>query len=417
MNRPLFSHRLTAVLTAFFALIFTAGIAAAQSTGQLEQELSSISGQMSSAENNESTADQVIGRLDGAESTFAKLTSSGKVDKGALIPLYRQLDSMLDRMQTAYAKKKDDCINTIDNGGQCDYDKPEQFALRAAYPLAWLRFTAATTLFDDNAEQSKKLLNQSIDGFTASMLAMPDPNLIRENTLGRAYCERELGKFDSKEYANAIADFKKIMDDGTTTQQYAAARQGLSTTYAKMGNAEEAAKTMPTEPGSHGSGQFMLQLQTLFSAERATSDPAKKTAYHKQIIDLMKTKENDKEGWALDVSAASKFPSNAVEEFGGSSDPFEKWLLAAVLLSRKDEAGAAKYYSEACDSGKYPKACRFAADIYQREKRFDLVQEMLTKIAKQGGGDASQATFWSTASITTDGRRAAARIRRSKISG
>ena len=157
-------------------------------------------------------------------STFAKLTSSGKVDKGALIPLYRQLDSMLDRMQTAYSKKKDDCINTIDNGGQCDYDKPEQFALRAAYPLAWLRFTAATTLFDDNAEESKKLLNQSIDGFTASMLAMPDPNLIRENTLGRAYCERELGKFDSKEYANAIADFKKIMDDGTGTQQYAAAQ-------------------------------------------------------------------------------------------------------------------------------------------------------------------------------------------------
>ena len=393
MNRPLFSHRLTAVLTAFFALVFTAGIAAAQSAGQLEEELSSISGQMSAAENNESTADQVISRLDNAEGTFAKLTSSGKVDKGALIPIYRQLESMLDRMQTAYSKKKDDCINTIDNGGQCDYDKPEQFALRAAYPLAWLRFTAATTLFDDNAEESKKLLNQSIDGFTASMLAMPDPNLIRENTLGRAYCERELGKFDSKEYANAIADFKKIMDDGTGTQQYAAARQGLSTTYAKMGNAEEAAKTMPTEPGSHGSGQFMLQLQTLFSAERATSDPAKKAGYHKQIIDLMKSKENDKEGWALDVSAASKFPNNAVQEFGDSSDPFEKWLLAAVLLSRKDEAGAAKYYSEACDSGKYPKACRFAADIYQREKRFDLVQEMLTKIAKQGGGDASQATF------------------------
>ncbi len=108
----------------------------------------------------------------------------------------------------------------------------------------------------------------------------------------------------------------------------------------------------------------------------------------------MKTKENDKEGWAIDVSAASHFPSNAVEEFGSSSDPFEKWLLAAVLLSRKDEAGAAKYYSEACDSGKYPKACRFAADIYQREKRFDLVEEMLTKIAHQGGGDASQADLF-----------------------
>ncbi len=393
MNRPLFSHRLTVMLATFFTLAFTASIAAAQSAGQLESELSSVSGQMSSAESDESTADQVIGRLDSAEADFAKLTSSGKVDKGSLIPIFHQLEEMLDRMQTAWSKKKDDCIATIDNGGQCDYDKPEQYALRAAYPLAWLRFTAATTLFDDNAEQSKKLLNESIDGFTASMLAMPDPNLIRENTLGRAYCERELGKFDHKEYDNAIADFKKIIDDGSGTQQYAAARQGLSTTYAKMGNAEEAAKTMPSEPGSHGSGQFMLQLQTLFSAERATSDPSKKAAYHKQIIDLMESKQNDKEGWAVDVAAGSKFPSNAVEEFGNTSDPFEKWLLAAVLLSRKDEAGAAKYYAEACDSGKYPKACRFAADIYQREKRYDLVQAMLDKIAHQGGGDAAQAIF------------------------
>ncbi len=213
------------MLTAFFTLALTAGIAAAQSAGQLEGEVSSLSGQMSSAESNPSTADQVIGRLDAAEGSFAKLTSSGKVDKGALIPIYHQLESMLDRMEKAYAEKKDKCIAEIDSGGQCDYDQPEQLALKAAYPLSWLRFTAATTLFDDNAEQSKKLLNQSIDGFTASMLAMPDPNLIRENTLGRAYCERELGKFDHAEYDHAIADFKKIMEDGTSTQQYAAARQ------------------------------------------------------------------------------------------------------------------------------------------------------------------------------------------------
>ena len=394
MNRPLFSHRLTVMLATFLALAFTATIAAAQSTGQLESEVSSLSGQMSSAESSDSTADQVIGRLDSAEGDFAKLTSSGKVDKGALIPIYHQLESMLDRLQTAWSKKKDDCIAQIDNGGQCDYDKPEQLALRAAYPLAWLRFTAATTLFDDSAEQSKKLLNQSIDGFTNSMLAMPDPNLVRENTLGRAYCERELGKFDHAEYDHAIADFKKIMEDGTSTQQYAAAKQGLSTTYAKMGKPEEAAKLVePGVPGKAGSGQFMLQLQTLFQAERATSDPTKKAEYHKQIIDAMKTKENDKEGWAIDVSAASHFPSNASEEFGSSSDPFEKWLLAAVLLARKDEPGAAKYYSQACDTGKYPKACRFAAEIYQREKRYDLVEPLLTKIAATGGGEASQAEF------------------------
>jgi tetratricopeptide (TPR) repeat protein len=393
MNLPLFLRRLTVMLIAFFTLAFWAGLAAAQSIGQLESELSSLSGQMSAAESNESTADQVINRLDGAESSFAKLTSSGKVDKGSLIPVYHQLEGMLDRMETVYSKKKDDCIAQVDNGVQCDYDKPEQLALRAAYPLAWLRFTAATTLFDDNAEQSKKLLNKAIDGFTASMLAMPDPNLIRENTLGRAYCERELGKFDHAEYDHAIADFKKIQEDGRGTQQYAAAEQGLCTTLGKMGKAEEATKYCSGSTTGGKGGNQMLQLQALFGAERATSDPVKKAEYHKQIIDVMKSKENDKEGWAIDVAAGSKFPTNAVQEFGSSSDPFEKWLLAAVLLARKDEAGAAKYYSEACDSGKYPKACRFAADIYQREKRYDLVGAMLTKIAAGGGGEAVQAIF------------------------
>ncbi len=278
MNRLLFSHRLTVMLATFFALAFTASIAAAQSIGQLESEVSGLSGQMSSAESNPSTADQVIGRLDTAEGDFAKLTSSGKVDKGALIPIYHQLESMLDRMQTTWSKKKDDCINTIDNGGQCDYDQPEQLALKAAYPLAWLRFTAATTLFDDSAEQSKKLLNQSIDGFTASMLAMPDPNLIRENTLGRAYCERELGKFDHAEYDHAIADFKKIMEDGTTTQQYNAARQGLSTTYAKMGKADEAAKLLPLPelPGKADQASSCLSCRPCSAPKRPPVIPPRR---------------------------------------------------------------------------------------------------------------------------------------------
>ncbi len=104
MNRVPFSHRLMVMLAAFFTLAFTAAVASAQSAGELASELSSLSGQMSAAEANASTADQVIAKLDNAEGTFAKVTSSGKVDKGALIPLYHQLDSMLDRMQTVYSK-------------------------------------------------------------------------------------------------------------------------------------------------------------------------------------------------------------------------------------------------------------------------------------------------------------------------
>ena len=266
---------------------------------------------MSSAESNESTADEVISsKLDSAEANFAKLTSSGKVDKGALIPIFHQLDGMLDRIQTVYLKKKDDCINRSTTAGNATTTSPSNS--RCVPPIrshgcgSRPRPRCSTTM----PKQSKKLLNQAIEGFTNSMLAMPDPNLIRENTLGRAYCERELGKFDHAEYDHAIADFKKIMEDGTGTQQYAAARQGLSTTYAKMGDAKMAAETLPVGPvGKGASGQFMLQLQTLFSAERATSNPAEKAKYHQQIVELMKTKENDKEGWAIDVSAASHVPA------------------------------------------------------------------------------------------------------------
>ncbi|MDO8434621.1 MAG: hypothetical protein Q7S58_19670 [Candidatus Binatus sp.] len=392
MNLVRFSHRMTVALIVLSAVALSGGIAAAQSLADLNGQLAGLSGEMSAAESNEATADQVIGKLDAAEATFAKLASAGKVDKGALIPMYRQLDSMLDKMYTTYRKKKDDCIAQMDSGSQCDYDKPEQYALRALYPLSWLRFQAATTLFDDNAEQSKKLLNQAIDGFTESTLAMPDPNLVRENTLGRAYCERELGKFNKADYDRAIADFKQIMEGGTGTQQYKAAQEGLSTTYMKMGKADEALKYQPAGGGSKGGGQ-MLHLQTLFAAEKANSDPAKKAEIHKQIIDAMKSQENDKEGWAIDVAAASKYPNNVVEEFGNSSDPFEKWLLANVLLSRKDENAAAKYYAEAAASGKYPKGYKFAADIYLKQKRYDQVEALLSKIAGGGGADAQWAQY------------------------
>src|SRR5260370_25650170 len=133
MNRSHFSHRLVAMIAAFFAVALTGGVAAAQSAGQLESEVSSLSGQMSSAESNPSTADQVIGRLDAAEGNFAKLTQSGKVDKGSLIPIYRQLESMLDRMETTSAKKKDECIAQIDSGGKCGDNQHKQFAMKAAY--------------------------------------------------------------------------------------------------------------------------------------------------------------------------------------------------------------------------------------------------------------------------------------------
>ena len=198
--------------------------------------------------------------------------------------------------------------------------------------MAWLRFQGASTIYTDQPERAKKLLNQAIDDFTQSSLAMPDPNLVRENVLGRAYCERELGKYDKTEYQKAIEDFKQIMSEGSGTQQYKAAQQGLATTYAAMGNANEAQK-YSGGLGNTG-GAELFKIQTTYAAMYA--NPSKKAEYLKEIVDLARTKEGDKEGWAIAVSGIAKYSHNPVEELGNSGDPFQSHLLANVLLSKEE---------------------------------------------------------------------------------
>jgi TolA-binding protein len=375
----------TTVIGAFLAL----GIGAAHAQ-DINSELSSLEGQMSGALSSDSQAQSMVEKLDNAEKTFAQLSSSNKVNKAELQPAFDRLESMLSRMHETYSKKKDDCIEQIDNGGQCDYTVPEQVALAAAYPLAWLRFQGASTVYTDNPERAKKLLNQAIDDFTQSSLAMPDPNLVRENVLGRAYCERELGKYDKNEYAKAIEDFKQIMSEGSGTQQYKAAQQGLATTYAAMGNAGEAQK-YSGGLGNTG-GAELFKLQTTYAAMYA--NPSKKPEFIKEIVDLARSKENDKEGWAIAVSGIAKYSHNPVDELGSLNDPFADHLLANVLLSKKDTSGAAKYYLAAAHSGKYPKDYKFAADIYFNQHNMGQVEAILNDLAKSSSNpDAQWASY------------------------
>src|SRR5207244_9059555 len=65
-------------------------------------------------------------------------------------------------------------------------------------------------------------------GFTESTLVIVNPELLRENILGRASCERELGKYDKDQYQKAIEDFQAIIKEGQGTAQYKAARSGLA---------------------------------------------------------------------------------------------------------------------------------------------------------------------------------------------
>ena len=370
---------------AFFAL--GTGVARAQSIETLNNEISAAESQMSGAMSSDSQAQSVVEKLDAAEKTFAQISSSAKVNKAQMQPAFDRLESMLARIHDTYAKKKDDCIDQIDNGGaQCDYTIPEQVGLASAYPLAWLRFQGASTIYTDSPERAKKMLNQAIDDFTQSSLAMPDPNLVRENVLGRAYCERELGKYDKAEYEKAIADFKQIMSEGSGTQQYKAAQQGLATTYAAMGNANEANK-YSGGLGNTG-GAEMFKIQTTYAAMYA--QPGKRAEFLKEIVDLARSKESDKEGWAIAISAIKKYSHNPAEELGNSGDAFQNHLLANVLLAKNDQSGAAKYFTEAARTGKYPKDYKFAADIYFNQHQMGQVESILNDIAKSSSNPDAQ---------------------------
>ena len=369
-----------------------AGVSAAQSLGDLNGRIEALEPQVSEGVNNPEAASQAITQLDAAEAEFAR-AAEGARPSSALMSTYDRLESMLNRLYTTYQKKKDACIETINNGGTCDYDQPEQLSLRALYPLSWLRFEGAT-LYADEPATARRLLNQAIDGFTDSTLLILSPELIRENLLGRAFAERELGKYDRGEYAHAVADFKRIMQGGAGTRQYRAAEQGLATTYAAMGKLDQAqgmtAKLAESATGAQKEGLEMLRLREMFRQEAAASDSAKRAELHREIIDFARSRENNKDSWAIVVATAGDYVRDPAAEFGGSNDPFENWLGANVLYYKHQPLPAANLYWAAARSGKYPKAYKYAADLFYMGGRIDMVEKVAQDVARQPSNPDAQ---------------------------
>ena len=362
----------------------------------LNSRLNALEPRVSEALENPSAASSLISELDTAEGEFEE-AANGRVSRGELMDTYVQLESMLNRIYQTYQHKKDACIAQIDAGGNCDYDQPEQLALRALYPLSWLHYRGAL-LYSGDPAMARRLLNQAIDGFTSSTLVIFSPELIRENLLGRALCERELGKYDHQEYNHAIADFKRILHDGPETRQYRPAQQGLAATYAAMGQAGQAAK-LSGEAAAGATGQTrqgleMMRLRELFEAEKATTDPAKRASIHREAVDYIKARQDDKNEWAIALSAVAQYVPDPVAEFGDSSDPFQKWLLASVLYFKRQPLPAAKYFTEAAETGHYPKAYKYAADLYYTLGRIDLVEKLVDQVAAQPNNpDAQWASY------------------------
>ena len=384
---PVIGWRRRALAAAIVLGTIMAGVATAraQSVGQLNRKLDAIEPLVNEGATNASAASDAISQLDAAESEFAQI-AEGARSTGQLLAVYDRLEGMLDRMYTTYQRRKDECIEQIDNGGNCDYTESEQLALRALYPLSWLRFEGAG-LYGGEPAAARRLLQESIEGFTASTLIIVNPELVRENMLGRAFAERELGKYQHAEYANAAADFKKIMAAGSWTRQYRPAEQGLATTYAAMGKIDQAqgmtARLASGATGAQRRGLEMLRLRELFKQEQAAADPAKRAALHGQIVGYARDRQNDPGDWAVVVATAADSLSDPVAEFGSSNDPFEDWLLANILYYKHRPLPAANYYWAAARSGKYPKAWKYAADLFYSGGRVDMVGKVAEQIAGQ----------------------------------
>ncbi len=384
------------LLTLVGGLFLLAGTSSAQGVVELNAEISAAEGQIGSAESNPQTASSVIERLDKAEALFAKSANDPKVDKGSLVGPYSRLESMLNRMYTTYRNRKDACIEQVSAGTECDYTEAEQLSLRALYPLSWLRYQAAVSLFSNDAGQARRLLNQAIDGFTESTLVIFDPNLIRENLLGRANCERELGKYDKAEYDKALKDFNAILKDGPGTQQYKAAQTGAATTLAAMGRMEDAAKMsgrMAQQGGASQGGMLMMRLQNLLKAAQATRDAAKRQGYYNEALDAMKQQEGNKQNWPVVIAAVIQNVPNPAQEFAFRTDPFTKWVIAESLLAKKDKMGAAQFFLAAARTGKYPQGYKNAAGIYLDARRWDTVEQIVGEMGRVGGADAQWAAY------------------------
>jgi hypothetical protein len=384
----------TLVLAACAALLVLASTAGAQTLNELNRRIEATAPDAAAGRSDPQVASDVIDRLDKAEADFAEIAEEGRADRAELLATYGRLEEMLDGLYHTWQRRKDECVETIDNGGNCDYNQPEQLALRALYPLSWLRFEGAG-LNAGSPSTARHLLNEAIDGFTDSSLLILSPELIRENQLGRAYAERELGKYDREEYGKAITDFKRILNDGPGTGQYRAAERGLASTYAAMGRSNEAqgltARLAAGEMTSaQRNGLEMLHLRDLFASEKTATDPAQRAALHRQIVDFARARENDRDGWAIAVASAAQYCSDPVAEFGASGNAFENWYLANVLYYKHQTLEAAKYYWEAAKSGQYPKAYKYAADLYYLHGQLEMVEQIARDIAWQPGNPDGQ---------------------------
>jgi tetratricopeptide (TPR) repeat protein len=142
--------------------------------------------------------------------------------------------------------------------------------------------------------------------------------------------------------------------------------------------------------GPQREGLEMQHLRDMFAQEAAASDPAKRADLHRQIIEYAQAREDSKDDWAIVVATAGDSVHDPAAEFGGTTNGFENWLGANVAYYKHQILPAANMYWAAAHSGKYPKAFKYAADLFYMGGRVDMVEKVAQDIASQPSNPDAQ---------------------------
>ena len=358
--------------------------AGSQGLGEFVEHLTAMESRMNQALGNPRVAGDVISELDADEGTFAHFTAVSGESRAELLDAYHLLDRMLGQIYETYRRKHDECLTAMGNGVECDYNTLEILELRALYPPSWLRFHGSKMF--TSPEARRRILKDAMAGFTQSALVIVSPEMIRENLLGRAYCERDLGQFERSQYTKAIADFREVMKAGPGSAQYRAAQQGLATTYAAMGHVDEAAAiTSHLSMSTVGCGEARrrdVPPAELFQRRRkppirggVPSCIARRSACCAAITAAAGSGRWPWPPWFTTYPIRKR--NSAPPSIPSSSTCWPKcWSRPIIRVRPRNITGLPR-------SGQYPQGYKYAIDIYYNEGKLDLIDAPLEELARE----------------------------------
>ncbi len=108
----------------------------------------------------------------------------------------------------------------------------------------------------------------------------------------------------------------------------------------------------------------------------------------------MRGKQGDRDSWAIVLATVVRNVRDPIAEFGRSNDPFENWLLANVLYSKKQHPKPPSTTFRRRAAADIPRPTNSPPISTMRRAATRQVQELVDEIARQPGNpDAQWASY------------------------